>query len=175
MAVATRYTSVMTFARLMLFFPIVVALHNADEIRGYDEFAAAFHPRLNPRLRSRRIFVVAAWVITAAAALLAFANYAYSIPALQFVARSAVGALLINALGHCAISVVKHRLVPGTATALVIVFPYSALALLGTHSDLAANAYPLLGYAALAALMLPVATIASLLIGYAIVSVYNRR
>ncbi len=165
----------MNFDLIMLLYPAILAIHNIDEIRGYEKFSSAFHQRLDPRLKNRQVFGTAAWVVTSMAVFLAIANYLYPISTLQLIAESAIFALLINVVAHCAMSLATRSLVPGTATALFVVTPYSALALIAMRSDFIRGNGALFRYAGLGAVILAVATIVSLLVAYAIVALRRRR
>jgi len=157
-----------TFSALMLLFPVVLAIHNLDEALGRADFASAWHRKLDPRLADRRVRAAAASLLTLAAATIAIANYLDSTAASQLAARIAVFALFLNAIGHCAISILKGRLLPGTVTAACLVIPFSVVALYSARADVARSAQAFLGHVALGAITLPAAAYLSLWGGFAV-------
>ena len=91
----------MTFAGLNLLFPVVLAIHNADEYSRYDEFVGAYQGRLARKLTARPAVRNAATLLTLSAAVLDMLTYVSQSYRWMAIARVAVFALMFNGLGHC--------------------------------------------------------------------------
>lgn len=157
----------MTFDGLILLFPIVLGIHNLDEYSRYDEFIAIYHRRLSRRITDRRVIRAAAVLLTGAAAVIVLLTYLYGTPTLHLISRVAVFALTLNALGHCGLSILRRKLVPGTRSAIALVFPYSAVAIYTMHSNLGDSAAALGWYGLLGALATPFIVLVALAGGVA--------
>ena len=104
----------MTFAALNLLFPLVLAAHNADEFRRYEDFVREYHGRLPVGLATRNVMRIAAILLPVAAAALAVPTYLWKPPALMTIARIAILALMLNAISHCVLSLKRRSMLPGT-------------------------------------------------------------
>ena len=115
----------MTFQTLALCFPIVLALHNADEYRHNPSFLQIHAPWLPARWIGPRNVRAAMVLLTLTAVALAVWNFIARTLALQMATEIAIAALALNAIGHCALSLLRKSLLPGTLSALLLVLPYS--------------------------------------------------
>ena len=66
----------MSFVAFNLLFPIVVAVHNIDEYRGYTDFVRSYPSWLAKKL-TRRVLGWAAILLTLAVTALAVATYIF--------------------------------------------------------------------------------------------------
>ena len=155
----------MTFAAFNLLFPIVVAIHNIDEYRGYTDFVRSYPAWLAKRL-TRRVLGWAAILLTLAVTALAVATYFYQSDVLLIVSKIAVIGLGLNCLGHCFLSLKRRALVPGTLSGAVLVLPYSVIAVFLMRTDFRDSFLGLFGYAAIGAIATPVAIGAFIWLGY---------
>lgn len=67
----------MTFDYLVLLLPIVLAIHNVDEYRRFDDFVKTFHRWLGPRVLYRLVVFSAATLLTFAVAVLCALTFIY--------------------------------------------------------------------------------------------------
>lgn len=156
----------MTFTALNLLFPVVLAVHNAEEYAGYDDFVRTYQRRLPGKLTTRRVMRDAAILLTVAVAILSGFTYVYRSAALITVSKMAVLALLLNGAGHCLLSLKQRRLVPGTFSAIALVLPYSALAIATMRSSHGDTCRSLLLDGVIGGLATPVVILASLCVSY---------
>ena len=77
-------------------------------------------------------------------------------------------AVMVNALGHCVLSLKRRTLVPGTLSAALLVLPYSIGAIASMRIDLASSYLSLSFFAACGAVAIPLFTIGFLWLGYGI-------
>jgi hypothetical protein len=110
--------------------PVVLAIHNVDEYMRFDDFVKAFHGRLGPRILNRQVVFSAATLLTLAVAVLCALTFIYRTPVLYFVSQAAIFAILLNAIGHCVLSVKRRSRTPGTVSAICFVIPYCSWAVL---------------------------------------------
>lgn len=158
----------MTFAAVILLFPLVLAVHNMDEYLQLREFIEAYHSRVPARFRTKRVLGWAAALLAVAAAVLSLLTYAYDSPPLRWILEVSIFALLWNAIGHCALSAIRHSIVPGTRSACVLVLPYSAVAISVMHAGLGISFATLVGYAVIGAAAVPVTAAVFLALGYTV-------
>jgi len=158
----------MTFEATILLFPLVLFVHNMDEYLQQRAFTEAYHVRLPERFRTRRVLGWSAALLTIAAAVLSLLTYVHESPALRWILEVSIFAMLWNAVGHCALSAVRHSLVPGTRSAGALVLPYSAVAIIGMHTGLGIPFETLLGYAVVGAAAVPLTAATFLALGYSI-------
>ncbi len=125
----------MRFGPLVLVLGIAAAVHSLEEWRGYEKFAQAYHTRLNVRLNNRRVFGVALIFLSIAVLVLGVLECAEGPGRTTMFSRIVVFALLVNALGHCAQSVRRRQLVPGTVSALFLIIPLASIALYSLRRD----------------------------------------
>lgn len=156
----------MSFQLLILLLPLVVGVHNFEEYRQYDEFVRIYFQRgLLARLMSRAVLRNALIFLTLAAILLCVWSYVSSAEMLLIALRIAIFALGVNAVGHCVVSAIHHSVTPGTLSAALVVLPYSILALITMRIVLGDSLIALVSYACLGAITLPLAALASILVG----------
>jgi len=158
----------MTFAALNLLSPLVLAAHNADEYRRYEDFVREYHGRLPAKLASRSVMRNAAILLPIAAAAIAVPAYLWRAPTLMTIARIAIFALMLNAIGHCALSLKRRSMLPGTHSAIALVLPYSSVCVFVMRTQLADSWWFLVRCAALGAVAVPLAVFSSLSISYGI-------
>lgn len=156
----------MTFATVNLFFPLVLALHNIDEYSRYDDFASAYHLRLTERFTTRPVVRDAMLLLTIAIAVLDAQAYASRTAVLMRASEIAIFALLLNGFGHCALSLRRHTVIPGTLSAIVLVLPYSGIAITTMRTSLEATVGSLACDAILGAMTMPLAILFSLWTSY---------
>ena len=156
----------MTFTSLNLLFPVVLAIHNADEDAHYDDFVRAYHTPLVRRLATRPVVRTAAILLTLSVTVLSALTYTCRSAALLTIARIAIFAFLLNGVGHCVLSFKRRSLTSGTLSALALVLPYTALDIVTMRTDLGDSLWSLGHYAALGAVAAPLTILAFLSIGY---------
>jgi hypothetical protein len=155
----------MTFAAFNLLFPIVVAVHNIDEYRGYEDFVRSYPGWLAGKL-TRQVVGRAMILLTLAVTALAVATYFYQNDVLLMASKIAITGLALNCVGHCLLSLKRRALVPGTLSGLVLVLPYSVIAVLMMRTDFQDSLSALVGYAVIGAIIVPIAIGSFLWIGY---------
>jgi len=155
----------MTFTAFNLLFPIVVAIHNIDEYRGYTDFVRSYPTWLAKKL-TRRVVGRAAILLTLAISVLAVLTYFYQTDVLLTLSKIAIIGLALNCVGHCILAVKRRALVPGTLSAAILVLPYAAIALALMRTNFNDSYMAVFGYAASGAIAAPVAIGAFLWIGY---------
>jgi hypothetical protein len=158
----------MAFGAVILLLPVILSIHNIDEYAQHRGFAHSYQSRLPARFRTRRVFAWSATLLTIAVAALCLLTYVHENPTLQSTAAVAIFALSWNAVGHCTLSAIRRSLLPGTRSAGALVLPYSGAAIFVMHTTLGLSFETLLGYAALGAVVLPLAAMTSLSLGYAL-------
>jgi hypothetical protein len=155
----------MTFAAINLLFPIVVALHNFEEYRGYADFVRSYPAWLAQKL-TRRVVAWAAILLTLTVSALAVATYFYQNQVWFTISKIAIIGLALNCLGHCVLSITRRKLVPGTLSGAIIVLPYSLIAIMLMRTNLQDSFLALFGYAAIGAIVTPIAIGLFLWLGY---------
>jgi hypothetical protein len=156
----------MTFVAVNLLFPVVLAIHSFEEYSRYDDFIRAYHPRLGKKLATRRVFRDALILLTLAAAVSGALTYAYKSAVLLAISKIAIFALLLNALGHCILSLKRRELLPGTLSAVALVLPYSAVAIVIMRASLGDSFWSLFRDAMLGLILAPLAILSLLGISY---------
>ena len=157
----------MTFADLYPLFPVVLAIHNVEEYCRYNEFVHAYHSQLPTKLITRGILRDAAILLTLAVTLLAALIYIYRNAVLITLGKVAIFALMVNGLGHCVVSFKQGRLTPGMLSAVILVLPYSVLAIAAMRANFEDSFWTLFRYAAFGTILGPLAILFFLSISYA--------
>lgn len=160
----------MSFQALNLLFPVILAIHNAEEYLGHDRFAQVFYRRLPRGLSARPVMRNALIALTIAAAALCVATFLRPGRALLAASKIALWALALNGIGHCLLSVRRRTWLPGTVSACALVLPYSAAAIWVLHVSAKDSAMAMGLYAAMGALAGPAAALAFLGMGYGLAS-----
>lgn len=150
---------------VVLLFPLVLALHNLDEYARYEAFVDAYHSRLPAKLTTRPAVFWAATTLTIAAAVICLSAFLWQRPVLLLVAKVSICALLLNAVGHCLLSLKRRRWLPGTVSACILVLPYGLIALIVIWKSGGASAAAIIRYALLGAITIPLAVAVFLLVG----------
>lgn len=119
----------MRFGTLILLLGLAAAVHNLEEWRGYEQFVKAYHQRLSLRLSNRRVFGFALILLSVILLVLGVVEWAEGPGWATMCSRVVVFALLVNAVGHCAQSLRKRQLVPGTVSALLLLIPLASIAI----------------------------------------------
>jgi hypothetical protein len=119
----------MSFGAVFLALGVAACLHNLEEWRGYEEFAHTYHGRLNVRLRDRRVFGFALILLNAAVLILGVVEFVGGPGWTTTCSRIVVFAFLVNALEHCARSLITRKLVPGSISALLLIIPLALIAI----------------------------------------------
>lgn len=119
----------MRFGTVFLALSVAAAVHELEEWRGYETFALAYHQRLNAKLRNRRVCGFALILVSAAVLILGVVEYVEGPGRMTICSRIVVLALLVNALEHCARSLIMRKLVPGTVSALLLITPLALIAI----------------------------------------------
>jgi hypothetical protein len=164
----------MTFPVLTLLFPIVVAVHSLDEYRGYADFVRSYPAWLAEKL-TRPVMLRAAILLILTVTALAAATYFYQNEVLLMVSKIAILGLALNCIGHCFLSLKRLALVPGTLSGIILVLPYSVIAVFTMRTDLRDSALALFGYAAIGAIITPVVIGLFLWIGYLLARPWKAR
>jgi hypothetical protein len=154
------------FDVLQLLFPAVLAIHNLDEYCRRDDFTRAFQSWLSAKHVRRSVIRDAAILLTLAVTTLCVLTYLYRSAALLTLSKIAIFALMLNAVGHCFLSLKRRTLVPGTISAVALVLPYSILAITIMRTNLADSTVSLFFYAACGALAAPLAIMGFLIVSY---------
>ncbi len=154
----------MRFVAVNLLCPVVLAIHNAEELARYDDFVRVYRSRWTERLISRRVVRRAAWLLTGGVAVVAALAYSRRAPAAVALAKVVVFAMMTNGIGHCVLSLTRREVAPGTISAAVLVFPYSLMAIAAMRADSGDSLWSLLRYSACGVLMMPAASLAALCI-----------
>ena len=154
----------MNILRLCVLFPLVLAVHNADEFRQYEEFVRVYHGRLAKRFVTKPVVQTAAILLTCAGVLLGVLTAVYRTPVLVDASFVASLALMLNACSHVVVSLKARTLTPGTLSALLIVLPYGALLLYVARLPWEA----VLRFAALGLFVAPAAVVLFLFLGYSV-------
>lgn len=158
----------MAFDSINLLLPVVLAVHNFDEYAEYDAFVEAYHPRLARKLTSRPVIRDAVILLTVFVAVLTGLAYFFKGGVFAAMCKVAIFALLLNAISHCVLSLKRRRILPGTWSAVLLILPYSIVAITIMRNDFG-DSYPhLLLLAALGAITVPLTIIAFLWLGYGI-------
>jgi hypothetical protein len=164
----------MTFLAINLLCPAVLAVHNIDEYSRYDDFVRAYHSRLATKLITRQVVRNAAILLTLAVALVAGFAYILRSPVLVMLSKVAVFAMMLNAISHCALSIRRGTLLPGTLSALALVLPFSLIEIAAMRTSLGDSFFTLLNDAMYGALAIPAAILSFLLISYGSVQLAAR-
>jgi hypothetical protein len=127
------YDGGVSFGAVFLALGVAACLHNLEEWRGYEEFAHTYHGKLNVRLRNRRVFGFALILLSAAVLILGAVEFVEGPGRTTTFSRIVVFAFLVNALEHCARSLITRKLVPGAVSAALLIIP---LALIAIHAML---------------------------------------
>jgi hypothetical protein len=157
----------MAFVDFILLFPVVLAIHNFDEYRGYDDFVRAYPAWLAQKL-TRRVVGRAAILLTLAITVLVVLTYIYRSDLLLTLSKIAIVALGLNCVGHCLFSIKRHAFVPGTLSGLTLALPYSVIAVVMMGTSLGDSSWLLFAYATIGAVLTPIAIGAFLWISYAL-------
>lgn len=156
-----------------LLFPIVLAIHNADEFLRYERFVQVYHSRVAPRFVTRRSIGYAALLITIAAAVLSTVTWLHQTAILMQMSAIAMFALMLNAVGHMIMSLRRRSFTPGTFTAITLVMPYSLVMMFLLRTDLGMGWIAMAKLAAVGLLVAPVAVVTFIALGYLVSCAVN--
>jgi len=151
-----------------LLLPLLVAVHNVDEYARYDDFVRAHHSRFLAKQASRPAMRNALIAVTLFVAVIAGLAYVHRGGVYVVLCNITILAFMENAIGHCALSLKRRTLVPGTLSAAVLVLPYSIVAIASMRADLASSYSSLLLLAACGAFAMPLFIIGCIWLGYGI-------
>lgn len=151
---------------IQLLFPVVLGLHTWEEFRQRDAFVRRSAMRRWAALTDTPALAGAAVLMMLSAVVASLAAYAGVASAARAIVEVAVFALLFNALGHVASSLVRREAVPGTLSAVGLVLPYAIAAVVVLHIGQGQPLPTLLEYAAVGALGMPLAALVFLVLGY---------
>ena len=158
----------MSFRAINLFFPVVLAIHNVEEYAGFDEFARSYQCSPIEKIMTRPVMRGALLMLTAGAAVNSAATFKADRGMPCVLSRVGTFSLLFNAVGHCLLCFVRRRSAPGTVSSILVILPYSALAVAAMLTPRKKRRSFLVRYAVLGAISLPVITISSLIVSYAL-------
>jgi hypothetical protein len=162
------WTRAMNICALGLLFPMILAIHNAEEYFRHAQFARIFHSRLASRFLARPVIRMAMILLTIAATTLSVLAWIYRTPVLVDAVVVASFALMLNAFGHVMVSMRCRALTPGTISAAALVLPYSA-AVIATLRMNEGMSWAWMGRMALLGFpVIPVAVGVFMLLGYAV-------
>ena len=148
--------------------PLLVAVHNVDEYARYDDFVRAYHSRFLTKWVSRPAIRNTLIAVTLFVALIAGLAYVHKGGIYLALCSVTIFAFMENAIGHCALSLKRRALVPGTLSAVVLVLPYSIVAIAVMRADLATSYSSLLLLVACGAAAMPLFIVGFLWLGYGI-------
>ena len=151
----------MSVPQLSLLLPLVLAAHNAEEYRRFDEFIRMY-PRIPAKLRAKPVVRGAMILLTLAGTILGVLTRVYRTPPWTDACVIAGLALMVNAFGHVGLSIRLRFATPGTVSAVILVLPYSAVLVSAAH--LPCNS--LLHFAGLGLLAAPGFAALFLVLGY---------
>ena len=155
---------------IVLLLPIVLAIHNLEEYLQHEDFINTYHPGLSARLTARPATFWAITTLTAAVAFICVVAVLSKNQALLSISKISIGAVMLNAVSHCLLSLKRRRWVPGTRSACFLVLPYSVIALIVMRTGAGDSPALMLRYALLGAITIPLAVGGFLLVGYGIAS-----
>ena len=121
---------------IVLLFPVVFAVHNAEEYVRLDAFLLVYCSRLPVSLRKPSVVLSANVMLVAAAMLLSALTCLLASQRLVYWVNVSIYALLLNAVGHGIVSMKRGEMTPGTWSAVLMVVPYSVASLLRIQSYL---------------------------------------
>ena len=159
----------MNILSLCVLFPLVLAVHNVDELRQYDEFARIYHGRLPKRFVTKSVMQGAAILLTGAGVVLGVLTGVYRTPILVDASVVASLALMLNAFSHMFVSLKARALTPGTLSALLVVLPYGILVMYVARLPWET----ILRFTVLGLMIAPAAVALFLLLGYAVTSLFH--
>jgi Protein of unknown function with HXXEE motif len=158
----------MTFDVLVLLFPVVLAIHNLDECARHEEFIKAYHARLPESLTTRAVVLSAATALTIAGTVVCLTAFIWKTPFLVLVAKISICALLLNAIGHCVLSLRQRKWLPGTRSAAILVLPYGVLSVIVMRTAVGDSTADLIRYTLLGAITIPLTIAVFILVGVGI-------
>lgn len=148
--------------------PLVAAVHNVDEYARYDDFVRAYHSRFLAKRVSRLAMRYTLIVVTLFVAIIACLAYVHKGGIYVALLNVTIFAAMENAIAHCALSLKRRTLIPGTFSAVLLVLPYSIVAIATMRADLATSYSSLLLFAASAAVAMPLSIVGFIWLGYGI-------
>ena len=151
---------------LILLFPIVLAIHNADEYFRRDEFIRTYHHKFAARFITRPVVRNAMVLLTLTAVAMGLLTWIYRNQVLVEISIVAIFALMLNAVSHIVLSFKRRSRTPGTLSAVVLVLPYSAVVIATSRLTLGVSWISMLRFAALGLIATPVAVALFLFLGY---------
>jgi hypothetical protein len=157
----------MNIATLSLVFPVILGIHNAEEYLRYGDFVRDYQGRVAARFLRKPIIRNAGVLLTLVAAVVCLLAWLSHNEVLTEIFVVATFALALNALGHVVMSLRRRSITPGSVSAVMLVLPYSVLVIVVLRAATDASWRWILCMAALGALLIPLAVVVSLLLGYA--------
>jgi len=148
--------------------PLIAAVHNIDEYSRYDDFVRAYHSRFLAKQVSRPAMRYTLIAVTLFVAVIAGLAYVHKGGIYVALCNVTIFAAMENAIGHCALSLKRRTLIPGTLSAAVLVLPYSIVAIASMRADLATSYSSLLLFAASGAVAMPLFIVGFIWLGYEI-------
>ena len=149
--------------------PIAFALHNLEELRGFDRMRRLYYRRIPwlpfARAIDRSAFRTAVCALTLAVSAILIGRCFSSSTILDFSVRAIFCALLLNSFQHIALSLASRTLEPGVLTATFLLLP---LCLAGLSAEFYLHPHPIPAFLlalAAGAILLPVAVSFSLGLG----------
>ena len=148
--------------------PFLVAVHNVDEYSRYDDFVSAYHSQFLVKQVSRPAMRYTLIAVTLFVAIVAGLAYVHKGGIYVALCNVTIFAAMENAISHCALSLKRRTLIPGTLSAAVLVLPYSIVAIVSMRADLATSYSSLLLFAASGAVAMPLFIVGFIWLGYGI-------
>jgi len=165
----------MTFGALMLMLALATVVHNIEEWRGYEEWIQVYHKRLSARRKDREVFRIVIIIFSAVVIGIGVMEYLTGPGRLTVAAKVVVFALLVNAVGHCGMSLYKRRIVPGTISAMLLIIPLAIAEIYVMHRDFGDSVRMMFYYLVAALAMLPVGVYAGCWAAFAMRGIIGSR
>ncbi|MGO9863506.1 MAG: HXXEE domain-containing protein [Terriglobales bacterium] len=159
----------------MLILGLASALHNLEEWRGFEDWVSDYHMRdyhmkLSVKFNDPRVFKLALIFLSTLVLTLGILECLAGPGWLTILSKIVVFALLLNAIGHCCLSLYKQRLVPGTISALFLIIPLAATGIYIMHRDFGDTTAAMSLYLIASLAILPIAIYGGLWAGFAMKS-----
>ncbi len=147
----------------MMILAVIFLLHNLEEWLSFDEMPK---PGIGKKIMTRKSFLFSAVLLSSLVIL-------FSLPTFEKIHLIILFSLLINSLQHGVLSIRHRRIVPGTYTALLLIFPYSLFLLARMIQEGKTDVLTLIVNLILSPFVMGLSIVSTLFLGYYLFS--NKR
>ncbi|HEV2614120.1 MAG TPA: HXXEE domain-containing protein [Gammaproteobacteria bacterium] len=146
--------------------PVIFILHNIEEYVSFDPSAWSFYRFIGNEFYNRAVFFYALCLLSITVIVAVTLNYIYAGSLLHALVVITFFSIFINSLEHCAVSLWRRKILPGTISSVLLIIPFSLYALIVGHKDMFVGIQGALNYVFVSFIVMVVAVFLGLWSGF---------